>query len=139
MAGLTFNSLSGISPSMAAFEALFPVPTVSAPTPAATPLLEFAPETQSFAESGDDSTDPLDDSSLATRRFVAFSTAKSFLRAVTVYQENLSTAGVQQMREILKSKASPDIEAAFKLLLADWPDNRMSDDDLVSSSHFNRV
>lgn len=133
MAGITFNSLSGIPPSMAAFETLFPVPTVSAPTPAATPLLEHAPGTQSFGESGDDSTDALDDAGLATRRFVALSTAKSFLQTVTVRDEDLSTAGVQQMRELLKSKASPDIEAAFKLLLVDWPDNGTSDDDLVSS------
>lgn len=132
MAGLAFNSLAGVSPSVAAFESLFPVPTVSPPTPTATPRLGFAPDSQSFG-SGDDSTEPLDDSSLDARRFIALSRAKSFLRVVAVHQDDLSSAGAQKMREALKSKATPDIEAAFKLLLTDWPDNRMVDDDLVSS------
>jgi hypothetical protein len=93
----------------------------------------FAPDSQSFGESGDDSTEPLDDSSLAARRIVALSQAKSFLRVVAVRHEDLSSAAVQQMRESLKSKATPDIEAAFKLLLADWPDNKVVEDDLVST------
>jgi hypothetical protein len=64
---------------------------------------------------------------------VAFSRAKSFLRAVAVRQEDLSSAAVQQMRESLKSSATPDVETAFRLLLADWPENRVVEDDLVSS------
>ena len=133
MARLAFNPLAGVSPSVAAFESLFPVPTVSPPTPTVTPRIGSAPDSQSFGESGDDSIEPLDDSSLAARRYVALSRAKSFLGVVAVRQGDLSSTAVQQMRENLKSNATPHIETALKLLLADWPDNRMVEDDLVSS------
>jgi hypothetical protein len=62
---------------------------------------------------------------------VALSRAKSFLSVVAARQEDLSSAAVQQLRETLKSKATPDVEAAFKLLLEDWSGSRAVEDDLV--------
>jgi hypothetical protein len=115
----------------AAFNALFPAPSITAPTPVATPSLGFVPEGQSFGAPTESWISGFGPGTVQARRLLALSTARNFLNNVTATMEFMSASGVQEAQSRLKAKESSDILEAMRLLLEDWPNDQFHEEDLV--------
>jgi hypothetical protein len=120
----------------AAFDALFPAPSISAPTPQATPSIGFPGDDLSFGAPTESWIPGFGPGSIQARRLLALSAARSFLSIVYAAPELMTTTGVQDMRSRLKARESSDLFEGMKLLLEDWPNVPFHDEDLVDSSIF---
>jgi hypothetical protein len=115
-----------------AFDAIFPPPIISTPTPVATPAVGFVTEGQSFGGL----TEPWAPGTPHTRRLLATSTSRTFLSNVSASMKLMSTKGVQETQAKLKLAASRDTLESIRFLIQDWPDTAFDDDDLVRAIMF---
>jgi hypothetical protein len=120
----------------AAFDALFPAPSISAPTPQATPSIGFPGDDLSFGAPTESWTPGFGPGSIQARRLLALSSARNFLSIVSAAPELMTAAGIQEMHVRLKARESNELFEAVKLLLEDWPDVPFHDEDLVRRPRF---
>lgn len=110
-----------------AFDAIFPAPVISTPTPVATPAIGFIQEGQSFGGVAE----PWCPGKTHTRRLLATSTSRAFLSNVSASLKLMSANGVQEIQAKLKAAGTRDTLESIRFLVQEWPDTAFYDDDLV--------
>jgi hypothetical protein len=117
----------------AAFDNIFGPPLVLAPTPVATPVFGHGAEAQSFGGGKDAANAALDPVSAQARRNLALNTTKTFLRNVTLTENDLlKNTFVNKMAECLAEYNTHKVHGAMALALKNWPNHTGDQEDLVS-------